>query len=134
RADPADACVLPVHAPVDGVEAILHRVEAVVDRGRIDADQVGDLRIGVLVGGAQGRGVAGIGVGFRSVQGGGIAGLHVAADRRLPVVGVGVCRGAAGGDGGVGIGIGRGQRRLQLRQVHRIGGGGAVGDVHDPSL
>src|SRR5690606_8537608 len=115
-----DAPVCPLKPVFDIEEAVFQRVQASVDRRKVDVGQCVDAVVGVGVRRRQRLRVAsghvvayrdlavvaaGVGLGQRLR----IARDHVAAYRRLAIVGIGIRRGAAGGDGAVGIGIGRGQ-------------------------
>src|SRR5690606_21317015 len=74
RAHAVDAAVLLVQAAVDVVEAVLERGDATFEFVGIEADQLLDRDVGVLVG---------------LVERIGVAGGHVVADRVFAAVGVG---------------------------------------------
>src|SRR5690606_22527724 len=74
RAHAVDAAVLPVQAAVDVVEAVFERADAALDSARVEADQLLDGDVGVLVCGG---------------ERGGVAGGHVVADRVFAAVCVG---------------------------------------------
>src|SRR5690606_6774797 len=74
RAHAVDAAILLVQAAVDIVEAVLERADAAFQLAGVEADQLLDRDVGVLVG---------------LVEGVGVAGGHVVADRVFAAVGVG---------------------------------------------
>src|SRR5690606_4526325 len=110
RSHAVDAAVLLPHAAVEAVEAVFQRAEAVVDPADVEADQLLDRDIGVVVG----RG-----------QGGGVARRHVVADRVLARVGVVVGFGEGGRVAGVGN-IGGDRLHFRLGQAVEARTGGAL--------